>query len=144
MDAPPSSGPTAAVVSIRELEQRLMTAVQHRDMTTIDHLVGADFTLTTGRRGAEVRSRAEWLAVTADAYEITAFDFDELDVQLYHCCAIARSRYRQTARMGTQRRDGAYRMTDVWVRVGGAWTLQARHAQPLLPPPASGAPTRTR
>jgi len=119
------------VDQIIELEHRLLAAVQSRDMATLDLLLGEDFTLTTGRRGKEVRSRVEWLTVTQSEYVVEDYDFDELVVQHYGACAVARSRYRQSGRMGDQARNTTYRMTDVWVRMPGGWKLQVRHAQPL-------------
>lgn len=118
---------------IEDLETRLMNAVARRDLETLELLLGDDFTLTTGRPGREVRSRSEWLRVTRDEYTIEAYEFDELVVQHYGACAIARSRYRQTGRMGGEDRTATYRMTDVWVQMPDGWRLQARHAQPLEP-----------
>ena len=44
---------------IDQLTPQLMVAVQRRDMGRLDVLLGADFTLTTGRPGKEVRGREE-------------------------------------------------------------------------------------
>lgn len=116
---------------LRALEHRMMEAVVARDMTALDDLVGADFTLTTGRPGAEVRSRDEWMRVTQSGYVLESFSFEEIDVLVYPGCAIVRSRYSQTGSMEGERRNTTYRMTDVWVGEPGAWRLQARHAQPV-------------
>jgi ketosteroid isomerase-like protein len=103
------------VAQIERLELQLMTALQERDLATLEGLLGDDFTLTTGRPGAEVRSREEWLRISAGEYVVHDFEFEELVVQSYEGCAVARSRYRQRAEMAGQRREGAYRMTDVWI-----------------------------
>lgn len=116
---------------IERLERDLMRAVQTRDMATLDRLLGEDFTLTTGRPGNEVRSRAQWLRITGREYELHDYGFEELIVQLYDGCAIVRSRYRQQGRMGDASRNTAFRMTDVWVHAPDGWNLQARHAQPV-------------
>ena len=100
-------------------------------MPLIETLLGEDFTLTTGRPGAEVRARDELIRLTAEDYVIDAFEFEELTVQDYGDAAVVRSRLRQTGAMGDQRRDTTFRMTDVWIRRAGAWRLQARHAQPV-------------
>jgi ketosteroid isomerase-like protein len=119
------------VKEIEELEHRLMRAVADRDREELCQLLGEDFTLTTGRPGAEVRSREEWLSVTMGDYVISSFEFEQLVVQHYGHCAIARSRYRQAGAMGGARRNTTYRMTDVWVRTAAGWRLEARHAQPV-------------
>jgi ketosteroid isomerase-like protein len=113
------------------LEEQLMDAVRKRDIDALDSLLGADFTLTTGRPGNEVRKRDEWIRVTLHDYVLEDYAFEELVVQHYGGCAVARSRYRQRGRMGEQPRNTTYRMTDVWVRMPDGWKLQARHAQPV-------------
>jgi ketosteroid isomerase-like protein len=113
------------------LEHAVMAAVRQRDIDALDGLLGRDFTLTTGRPGAEVRERAAWLRVTERDYVLEDYEFEELHIQHYGACAIARSRYRQRGRMGAQARNTTYRMTDVWVRMPEGWRLQARHAQPV-------------
>jgi ketosteroid isomerase-like protein len=116
---------------LRALEHRLMSAVAARDMATLDALVGTDFTLTTGRPGAEVRTREEWMRITETSYVLESFSFEELHVLVYPGCALVRARYSQTGSMEGRRRDTTFRMTDVWVGEPGDWRLQARHAQPI-------------
>lgn len=116
---------------IEQLERELMEAVRHRDLVLLAEYLGGDFTLTTGRPGAEVRTRDEYLAITGSEYVIEEYAFEALVVQHYGDCAVVRARYHQRGRMGEARRDGSYRITDVWVRGDRGWQLQARHAQPL-------------
>jgi ketosteroid isomerase-like protein len=116
---------------IEDLERRVMSAVQTRDIPWLEQVIAEDFTLTTGRLGAEMRDRTQWMEVTASEYVLETFSFDELVVQLYGDTAVARSRYRQTGWMGDQRRDTTFRMTDVWVRHEQGWKLHVRHAQPI-------------
>ena len=116
---------------ITDLETALIPAVQRKDIDQLERLLGDDFTLTTGRAGSEVRSREEWLRITERAYVIEEHEFEELIVQHYGTCAVARSRYRQQSRMGQRARNTTYRMTDVWVRMTDGRKLQARHAQPV-------------
>lgn len=125
------SGSGSAGGDVEALERELMDAVQARDLDRLEVLVGASFTLTTGRPGAEVRSRDEWFAITAGEYVIESYGFEELVVDHHGSCAVARSRYSQRARMGSERRDSTYRMTDVWVATPAGWRLEARHAQPI-------------
>lgn len=124
-------GSHADEAEIAQLERELMEAVRQRDILLLEEFLGDDFTLTTGRAGAEVRTRDEYLAVTRDDYVIEEYAFEGMVVQHYGNAAVVRTRYRQSGRMGAARRDGAYRITDVWVRGGRGWQLQARHAQPL-------------
>jgi ketosteroid isomerase-like protein len=116
---------------VRELEERFMAAVAERDIDFLEHHLGEEFTLTTGRPGHETRGRAEWLEVTATAYEIRSFRFEELDVLMYGDIAVVRCRYSQEAMMGGADRSQTYLMTDVWHRRQGAFRLVSRHISPL-------------
>jgi hypothetical protein len=118
---------------IERLEHELMTAIQQRDRTTLERLLGERFVLVTGRPGHEVRTRSEWLAVTMTDYVIEEFAFDTLEVDVYEGAAVARSRYRQRGRMGPADRTQPFLMTDVWIRGGVSWRIVARHITPLPP-----------
>lgn len=113
------------------LENVWADATRRRDLYFLDQLLGHEFTLTTGRSGAEVRSRQEWLDVTRDRYAIESFEFEEFTIHVYDGTAVVRSRYRQIGRMDDQDRTLAYLMTDVWVRREGRWQAVTRHISPL-------------
>jgi hypothetical protein len=114
------------------LELALMQAVQRRDMAFLERALGQRYTLTTGRPGAEVRSRDEWLEITRTRYVIESFSFDWLQVDHYGESAVVRSRYRQRGQMDDADRTQVYLMTDVWVRERDAsWQLVSRHISPL-------------
>jgi ketosteroid isomerase-like protein len=117
---------------LSRLEHDFADAVRRRDLDFLEAHLGEEFTLTTGRPGAEVRSRAEWLRVTRDDYVVRSFEFDDLTVQAYGDAAVVRSRYRQAGSMAGQDRTGTYLMTDVWVRRDERWQLVARHITPLV------------
>ena len=116
---------------IEELLRRWAHAVADREMAFLEALLAPEFTLTTGRTAAPVRTREQYLAVTRDEYEVDSWQFDEIVVQHYGRFAVARSRYTQTGRMGTEARNGAYLMTDVFVKQKGRWRAVARHISAL-------------
>ena len=116
---------------INGLLHRWAEAVEKREMAFLETLLAPEFTLTTGRPGAPVRNREQYLAVTRDEYEVDSWNFDEIVVQNYVRFAVARSRYTQTGRMGTETRDGTYLMTDVFVKKTGRWRAVARHISAL-------------
>jgi ketosteroid isomerase-like protein len=126
---------------IAELEHRFQTAVATRDLEFLDHHLGDEFTLTTGRTGAEVRSRSEWLEITSTRYRIEHFSFEELNVLDYDHVAVVRSRYVQRGSMDGQDRSQPFLMTDVWVRRGERWQLTTRHVSPLQPSRETRAPS---
>ena len=115
-----------------ELEHRFMRAVQERDLAFLEETLGPQFTLTTGRPGAEVRTREDWLAITRERYVIEEFTFDEIDVVVLGDVAVARSRYRQRGSMDGADRTQTFLLTDVWTaRAGGPAHLVTRHSSPL-------------
>jgi ribonuclease HI len=116
---------------IEGLLRRWATAVADREMAFLESLLAPEFTLTTGRPGAEVRSREQYLAITRDEYEVESWDFEEIVVQHYTRFAVVRSRYTQTGRMGTEARDTTYLMTDAFVKQSGRWRAVARHITPV-------------
>ena len=116
---------------IEELLRRWAQAVEQREMAFLETLLAPEFTLTTGRPGAPVRTREQYLAVTRDEYEVESWAFDEVVVQHYGRFAIVRSRYTQSGRMGTESRDGTYLMTDAFVKQSGRWRVVARHITAL-------------
>jgi ketosteroid isomerase-like protein len=126
-----TEGEAGRADELRRLEDRFMTAVAERDVDFLEDHLGEEFKLITGRPGHETRDRAEWLEVTATAYEIRSFRFEELEVLDYAEVAVVRSRYSQEARMGDADRSQSYLMTDVWHRREGAFRLVTRHISPL-------------
>lgn len=124
---------------LHRLERQFTQAIQDRDMEYLEEKLGENFTLTTGRPGAEVRSRQEWLDITRNRYHIRAFEFDWIHADIYGDygeAAVVRSRYRQEGMMDQQPRSSTYLMTDVWVRGEarsgkGGWQLVTRHISPL-------------
>jgi ketosteroid isomerase-like protein len=116
---------------LEQLERQWIEAVRDRDTEKLVRILGEEFTLTTGRPGNEVRSRAEYLEIARDRYSIESFEFTELEVHTYGHVAVVRSRYRQTGSMDGAERNQTYLMTDVWVRRAGRWQAVTRHVSPL-------------
>lgn len=112
-----------------DLTRRAVAAVGGRDLGVLESLLAEEFTLTTGRPGAEVRDRAAWMAITAERYEVDDARVDELQVHpLGADGAVVRYRLVQRARMDGADRSGAFRVTDSWARREGVWQLVARHS----------------
>ncbi len=76
---------------LSQLEHQWLDAVKARDIERLDRLLGEEFTLTTGRRGNEVRSRPEYPEIARDLYGIEAVEFEELEGVFYGHVALWRS-----------------------------------------------------
>jgi ketosteroid isomerase-like protein len=118
---------------VKALEHAFMAAVRDRDLAFLEEHLGPRFTLTTGRPGAEVRTRAEWLAITRDRYELRSFAFEQIDVVELGDVAVARCRYVQEGAMDGEDRAQPFLMTDVWAEQAGRAVLVTRHVSPLPP-----------
>jgi Domain of unknown function (DUF4440) len=116
---------------LEALSVRFMAAVRDRELDWLDRHLGSEFTLTTGRQGAPVRGRAEWLEITADRYVIEEFHFNAFEALDYGEVGVVRSRYRQRASMDGDDRTQEFLMTDVWVERDGRPQLVTRHVSPL-------------
>ncbi len=116
---------------LEALSQRFMEAVRDREIAWLEAHLGREFTLTTGRPGAPVRTRYEWLAITAERYVIEEFAFDELEALDLGTAGVVRSRYRQRGSMDGESRTQTYLMMDVWAERDGMPQLVARHVSPL-------------
>lgn len=114
-----------------ELTLAFQAAVRDRDLAFLEAQLAPEFALTTGRPGAPVRSRAEWLEITAARYLIAEFEFEELDVVELDGAAVVRSRYRQTGSMDGADRTSTFLITDVWALRDGRPQLVTRHSSAL-------------
>jgi hypothetical protein len=110
---------------------RFMEAVRDRELDWLEAHLGREFTLTTGRAGAPVRTRDEWLQITRDRYVVEEFDFDEIEAIDLGPAGVVRSRYRQRGSMDGADRTQAFLMTDVWAERDGRVELVTRHVSPL-------------
>lgn len=116
------------------LEHRWLSAVQKRDMSTLEEILAADFILLAGRRGRELRSRTEYMEVIRTVYVVWSYELEPLDVRIYKTTAIVGSRYSQKGRMADLDRTGDYLMSDVFMRIDRGWRAVLRHLTPLPPP----------
>jgi ketosteroid isomerase-like protein len=113
------------------LEHDWQDALRRRDMDFLEELLGDEFTLTTGRPTAPVRTRQEWLDISRDRYAVESFEFEDIDVHVYGDAALVRSRYTQRGSMDGEDRTQPFLMTDVFVMRDGRWRAVTRHISPL-------------
>ena len=108
-----------------ELANELAQAVSEHDVSRLEELLAAEFTL---QGAAGQLDRAEFLVAAAGPYEIDEFSYEEIDPEVYGNTAVLVSRYSQVARLDG--RDLTHRMhvTDIWTRRAGRWQIVRRHA----------------
>src|SRR6185503_12206386 len=100
-------------------------------LAVLEDLLAPEFRLTTGRAAAPVRTRSEYLALTAGSYVIEGWEFEDLDVVPLGDAAVVRARYRQRGSMDGADRTGVFLLTDVWATRGDRPRLVTRHSSAL-------------
>lgn len=116
---------------IRQLLIRWAEAVRDRDVDFLERFLAPEFTLTTGRPGAEIRGRDEYIEITRDRYAVESFEFEWIEVRTYGGAALVRSRYRQQGSMDGADRSQDFLMTDMLATGPDGWRAIARHVSPL-------------
>lgn len=122
--------------TVVQVENAWITAVRLRDLAYLNSLLLPDFTLTTGRSNAEVRSRNEYLEIVEKSYRVTQCHFQEIAVRIFGMVAVVQSRYWQEAEFDQVNRSGPFRLTDVLVNEGDTWRALLRHSSAI---PASSS-----
>ena len=126
------SGAPGAESDIRALEQSLADALHARDENRMSSLLAPDYVL----RGAPNIDRATWVRNALTLCWGDHSDIDAFRVQIRDDVAVASFEltfYTDPATCRPARLRSL--VTDVWVRQGGEWQLQVRHAGA---PPGAG------
>lgn len=102
------------------------------DMESCERLLAPEFRLRSVATDAIV-DRDEWLhQARSGRITGTAFEYDEMDVQVMGDTAVTMSRTSQQASIAGQDWSATLHITDVWVRRDGEWQVVARHASRLV------------
>ena len=131
---------------IARLQRAWMDAWLARDMSTCEALLAPEFRLRSVATD-QIVDRDEWLAQAGSGRIAgTAFDYEEMLVEVVGDTAVTMSRTRQEATIDGSDWSATLHVTDVWVRRDGAWQVIARHGSPLVgrtgsQSAAPGAPT---
>ena len=115
----------AMLDEIRSLYPQWMLAVRNKDVVELDRIVAAEFRYTDSVQGH--KKRDVWLEA-ALAYEMTSFDFADIEVVEYGQTAVAFVQYRQEGKLRGVSRSGDWLITDVWHRNGTRCQVVTRSA----------------
>jgi ketosteroid isomerase-like protein len=116
---------------LARLQDEWMSAVQQRDMDTLERLVGDGFRFMAIHLHPEPMTREQWLDAAREGYTIVSFAFEDMEVIVSGDTGIVHSRYSQVASYLTTSLSNVFRLTDVWSRTDGAWRVVARHSSIL-------------
>ena len=116
------------IEQIEQLQRRWMQAWLERDMAACEAILAPEFRLRSVATDMIV-DRDEWLQQAGSGRIAgTAFEYEELHVEVIGDAAVTMSRTRQEATIDGGDWSATLHVTDVWVRRDGAWTVVARHA----------------
>lgn len=96
---------------IKALYPRWMQAVRDKYIAALDRIVGSDFRYTDNIQGHKTRD--DWMQA-ALVYEMTSFEFTNIEVIEYGQTAVAFVQYRQEGKLRGVTRSGDWLITDVW------------------------------
>ena len=117
----------AAEKTLTALERKWMGALQQRDASALSQLISEDFTLVSPRLTLDAGEREKYFQHAMRELNLTAYDFEGLNVRLYGRTAVVSGRLKQSASASGEDLSGAYIFTDVWVSREGAWQVVSRH-----------------
>jgi ketosteroid isomerase-like protein len=138
VQAPPSAATVEAThKQFRELETKLMGAVQLRSTETLEALVSPrfGFSLMVEGREPEVLSRSEWFGMTNAHARLEGFEIRSVAAGTSGDHAFVRVQVARKGAVGSREVSGEHVLVDLWAKEGGAWKLLYRVvARPLAPP----------
>ena len=129
-ESPPASSGANDRATLMEREEGWTAALVAADVATIKSYMSPEFSITTAGWLDGPADGEMWLRHALDRFALHEFAFDEVVVRIHGEVGIVQSRCRQA---GVQIASGepwamVFRYTDVWVRDGGIWRIEFRHA----------------
>lgn len=116
---------------LARLQEAWMQAVEDRDIETLERIVAPEFRFMAIHLSPEPMSREQWIEAAREGYTIVSFAYESMDIEISGDTAVVHSRYSQVASYEHMSLSNAFRLTDVWTRVDGAWLVMARHSSIL-------------
>jgi hypothetical protein len=132
---------TRLVKIFLDQESRVLDALERRDRTTLEALLGDDFEMRLAARPGVPIPRAEWLnaALAGDAPDVSAYLIEQMAVHETGGLAVA-SFLLQAADRAKKGAPPPVFVVDTWEPAGDSWRLRVRYAAPVVgkPPRISG------
>jgi len=135
------AAPSAATVEanqkqFRDLETRLMGAVQLRKTDALEQLVSPrfGFSLMIEGREPEVLSRSEWMTMTNVHGRLEGFEIRSVAAGVFEDHAMVRTQVVRKGTVGSKDLSGEYVLVDLWAKEQGAWKIRYRVvSRPVAP-----------
>ena len=133
--------PAGAASQVRKLEEKWTAAYKDRKIDLLSSLLAEDFVITV--EDGNTYSKAGYITHSADSsVRVEVAKLSDLRVRLHGNVAVVTGAYHERGQSNGKPYEYHDRLTDVWMKVGGAWQVIASHYSVPLKSP-SPRPFRT-
>ena len=124
---------------LTQLTDQYIAALKSKDTATLQRIWSDDLTFITLR--GDVQTKAQRLAdIQSGANRFDSLETTDRTVRVYGDTAVMTSLTTLKGQYGGQEASGQFRVTNVFVRRGGAWQIVSLQMTPIATPPAEKKP----
>jgi len=118
--------PAGAASQVRKLEEKWTAAYKDRKIDLLSSLLAEDFVITA--EDGNTYSKAGYITHSADSsVRVEVAKLSDLRVRLHGSIAVVTGAYHERGQSNGKPYEYHDRLTDVWMKVGGAWQVVASH-----------------
>ncbi len=118
--------PASAASQVRKLEEKWTAAYKDRKIDLLSSLLAEDFVITV--EDGNTYSKAGYITHSADSsVRVEVAELSDLRVRLHGNVAVVTGAYHERGQSNGKPYEYHDRLTDVWMKVGGAWQAVASH-----------------
>ena len=118
--------PASAASQVRKLEEKWTAAYKDRKIDLLSSLLAEDFVITV--EDGNTYSKAGYITHSADSsVRVEVAELSDLRVRLHGNVAVVTGAYHERGQSNGKPYEYHDRLTDVWMKVGGAWQVVASH-----------------
>jgi len=118
--------PAGAASQVRKLEEKWTAAYKDRKIDLLSSLLAEDFVITV--EDGNTYSKAGYITHSADSsVRVEVAKLSDLRVRLHGSIAVVTGAYYERGQSNGKPYEYHDRLTDVWMKVGGAWQVVASH-----------------
>jgi len=118
--------PASAASQVRKLEEKWTAAYKDRKIDLLSSLLAEDFVITV--EDGNTYSKAGYITHSADSsVRVEVAELSDLRVRARGDIAVVTGAYHERGQSNGKPYEYHDRLTDVWMKVGGAWQVVASH-----------------
>ena len=118
--------PAGAASQVRKLEEKWTAAYKDRKIDLLSSLLAEDFVITV--EDGNTYSKAGYITHSADSsVRVEVAKLSDRRVRLHGSIAVVTGAYHERGQSNGKPYEYHDRLTDVWMKVGGAWQVIASH-----------------